>query len=313
MIIIGAMMLAFLSGCDQVKEAAMEALAELEPAAEEGWEYTTKIDKITQVHSASATKSFTDKDVDFVRADVTLTCENSDSLNAIITSYDTRPDKDGNLGAAQMSFKSQSSDNGEVTIYFVETRSGNNQIRYFADLPKYNNQLNLNVAIPNEKGGPIFGLLMAMVTGIDSPKESASLMVDNQWIIKVETKLGDPIITVDLNDPTVKKVTDQCNWHPAFSNSKPAVNTDSSTATEKTKKNSAENDYIQTKATFLGYAEMDWGCTSNFMINGEKVDVEGCPKDKMIYEHNKGKILTLKYKTGMVEGFKTYYFVDAQE
>ena len=65
-----------------------------------------------------------------------------------------------------------------------------------------------------------------------------------------------------------------------------------------------------TRATFLNYAEMDWGCSADFIIGKERVNVEGCPKDLSIYEHNKGKTLDLKYTTGMVEGFKTYYFVD---
>jgi len=66
----------------------------------------------------------------------------------------------------------------------------------------------------------------------------------------------------------------------------------------------------ESDAKFLGYAEMDWGCMSYFIINGEKVEVEGCPKDKSIYENKEGKILKLKYETGMVEGFETFYFVD---
>lgn len=68
-------------------------------------------------------------------------------------------------------------------------------------------------------------------------------------------------------------------------------------------------DYIETEAKLLGYAERDWGCISDFIINGEKLEVEGCPENKSIYENNVGKILKLRYKTGMVEGFKTYYFV----
>lgn len=74
-----------------------------------------------------------------------------------------------------------------------------------------------------------------------------------------------------------------------------------------------EQGHLETEAEFLGYAEMDWGCMSDFIINSEKVVVEGCPENKSIYENNVGKVLKLSYKTGMVEGFKTFYFVDAAE
>jgi len=190
----------------------------------------------------------------------------------------------------------------------IQTRSGKNLINYLVTLPKYSNELILNVAHPND-----INLMTSMMNlmhysqAFDIPIETASLMIDSQWIIRVKTELGDPTITVDLNDPAVKKVTNQCKWTPAFSNTSPTVNTSSSN------NNSGGNNGIQAKATFLGYGERDWGCTSDFIINGKKVEVEGCPKDKMIYENNQGKALILTYKTGMVEGVKTYYFVDVKK
>lgn len=201
------MMLISLSGCDDVINAVDNGVVELQKATEKGWGYSTKVDKLTQAHSASAIREFTDKDVDFVRVDVELICKNGKELTGKITTYDTRSDKDGNMEGVRMSYNSDK-------INFIKTRSGKNPINYLISLPKYNNEMLFNVAHPDDGAGDL--LYQLSLFGINIPEESASLMVSNEWIVRIETTLGNPTITVDFNDPIVKKVTSQCKWKPAF-------------------------------------------------------------------------------------------------
>jgi len=124
---------------------------------------------------------------------------------------------------------------------------------------------------------------------------------DNEGVQKICTCVADRSIeelsTTELNSElALKNIMSKCM-------------DDSVTQNDSSLQDEVEKNYLETNAIFLGYAELDWGCFSDFIINGEKVEVEGCPEDKSIYRKNEGKALKLKYTTGMVEGFKTYYFV----
>ena len=193
-------MLVLLSGCDKLKEQLEDATV--------GWEYSSNIDKFTNKKVSSATRRFVDEQVERVVTDVVLKCDGDSALTATIATYDSLADKDGNLNGVPI----KTTGDGEETV-LVETKSGSNQILYLAKLENYSNQIVFNVAIPSQNS-----LLAAQLAfmGIKVHEESASMMVDNQWLIRVKTDLGNPTITVDLNDPSVKKVTSQCKWSPAF-------------------------------------------------------------------------------------------------
>lgn len=219
MIIIGTMMLVSLSGCDKIAQVAEELISE---EIVTGWEYSSNVDKFTNKQVSSATKRFVDEQVERVVIDVVLKCDGDSALTATVATYDSLADKDGNLSGVPI----KTTGDGEETV-LVETKSGPNQLLYLANLENYSNQMVFNVAIPNQNS--LLSAQLAFI-GIKIHKESASMMVDSQWLMRVKTDLGNPTITIDLNDPSVKKVTSQCKWIPAFSSSAPTGNIDESNA-----------------------------------------------------------------------------------
>ena len=200
-------MLVLLSGCDKLKEQ----LEQLEDATV-GWEYSSNVDKFTNKQVSSVTRRFVDEQVERVVTDVVLKCDGDSALTATIATYDSLADKDGNLNGVPI----KTIGDGEEAV-LVETKSGSNQIPYLAKLENYSNQILFNVVSPYDvERADLRDAMRVTMMGFDIKKEATPLMVDNQWLIRVKTDLGNPTITVDLNDPSVKKVTRQCKWNPAF-------------------------------------------------------------------------------------------------
>lgn len=182
-----------------------------------GWDISERLDRMSLEKTISAKKTFLDNDAPGVIVDLSLICVDNETLFAQAQTYKSTAKKGLLPGVAIRKIDNRS----EFTV--LETRAGTSKIILPAIFDDFNNSIrfDLDLAIKNEVlENPLMvamGLDALIRLSFHEKKgliETSPMLSGSEWLIRIPTVQGDPIIEIDLHDSKVKRVFKACNWIP---------------------------------------------------------------------------------------------------
>lgn len=178
------------------KEFKGGGLEKLISSYSDPWEFSEKLDKLSNEKTVAAKRRFKDKDAPFVLADVEIQCNASTKkLNTVITTFNSQ-DKNGVLDAMPLK-------KDLIGFTPVKARSGSEVINLLVATKEYNNRIMIDLS--------------------EGDSSAAEHFLSNEWVINIPTQQGEITVTVDLNAQNVKKVYTACGWTPKYLEHAPVI------------------------------------------------------------------------------------------
>lgn len=180
-----------------------------------GWELSEKVDKMSLEKIIGVKKRFLDTEVPGVIVDFSINCVNNESFFAEATTFSSTPEGELLPGVAIRGIEH----NSRFTL--LETRIDTSKVIFPAAFKDFSNsiQFELKLIIKEE----IFENPIITAMGLDASilyafnneeflTETSSMFDASEWVIRIPTIQGNPIIEVNLKDSKVKAVFKACNW-----------------------------------------------------------------------------------------------------
>jgi tetratricopeptide (TPR) repeat protein len=204
------------------------------------WSLKEKINQNSLEKQLVASTKLKDKEFPNIHFTLNMVCSDGDLI--LVIKSNSSKIVDGNYEVLEFDLDWSSGfvfpgDNSRGST--ITTRNGNSIINYgvynydFTDSNRkwYSNVIYMNVdhTLPSGIGqnapivinsNPKTKAFMSLGLGFQSEHlvdyQTDKFFTSNEWYIKLPTVKGTPIIKIDLNSQSLKKIYDDCKWKPAF-------------------------------------------------------------------------------------------------
>lgn len=171
------------------------------------WSYEEKVDKISGVKTYISSAILTDDMQPEKSVETEITCDSKDMYIQVTlhTKNLTKADSQSNI---------ESTKSKDLLYAMLRLRSGENKFRKIAMVAQSSNQAIIFMKDPEGSEGSSYGIINNLSGGLK--KSIFEELVGNELFIEIPSKYGSPVVSINLESPSVQKIFNVCGIVPPY-------------------------------------------------------------------------------------------------
>lgn len=263
------------------KDVEKVLLKGLNQGLNDEWTFSELTDKITLEKKIIASSVLIDKDSPSIRVSLEMVCNKNKELYLSIMTNSSK-EVNNTYDPIDLIFE----EDNQYHYIQLKTRSGNNNLDFLGvsedvfetDTKPFTNRVFMSVdrVAPNKIANIINNLTSLLNPSSALTNNNPAIdraFISNEWFIKLPTVNGSPVIKIDLNSPSLKKLYGACNFKPEFLKNQTATIDSKNQNTGKTDNNDGEanvNNEVNTNNSKTSQANVKTNeSTSDANVNSE--------------------------------------------